>query len=119
MNEQSKQLVEEALKTLLVAVQSGTALVKEQVPIILQQKLTYDFYYYLFFVVLWTCINIGCLYGSRRLWKWGGEKGEGGATFAAVIGYILFGVGWFVILENNLSSMIMIHLPPTSTCWSG
>lgn len=116
MNDEAKQLLMEALKNVLASLQSGADFAKQQIPLVIQEKLAYDWYYYLFFTTLWTGLwviaGIWCVYWVRSYYaqkQWYDEE------WRSSLGYLPFAfmtIALLAALGNNISAMIQISVAP-------
>ena len=70
MSDEMKATIEAAIRELLSAVQTGADFAKEQIPLILQEKLTYDLYKALFSIAFWLLLGVAayiwCAFWVKR-----------------------------------------------------
>lgn len=115
MTPETQKLLEEALKSSLAALQSGAEFAKEQIPLILQEKLAYDFYYYLFFSIIWTLIwstSIFYLRWSIKTYHASKSYDREGWLVGGWCGLVGTSIVYLIALTNNIPAMIQIHLAP-------
>lgn len=71
MDDQTKELLKQYLSKLLEATEKGIQWTAEQVPLVIQEKLAYDFYQALFYTTVFLLLGIGCAYLTYKiLTKW-------------------------------------------------
>ncbi len=69
MNENLQQTINEALKALLSSVQQGAAFAKEQMPVVVQEKLMFDFWTSILGVCIAVALLVGSVYWCQYWWS--------------------------------------------------
>ncbi len=113
MNDELQASIKQGLDLLWTGIKTVGVEANKQIPQVLQEKLTYDFYYYLFFIIFWVVIaGMGIL-----LSKWSFKKAE--AVRYDGDGWRCLGIGSFLpclialgTLINNIPILIKIHVAP-------
>lgn len=103
LSEQLQQLLVDLLKN----AQDAASWVSGQIPLLLKEKLNYDFYESLFYVLLATALFIVAGWTSHYALKYGGEW-----LILMVVPLGLSSIGLFVTLLTNVPLMVKISLAP-------
>ena len=111
MDEQTEKLFNEYLTSLLRAVEKGVDFAVEQIPLVIQEKLTFSFYEHLLYLCIWTMpvlFIVGFLLLSRRkLYK----NNNSDWPKLAACGFIVFCCGLLPI-GYNIVALLEISLAP-------
>jgi hypothetical protein len=110
MDEQTKTLLAEYLKKLLQAAESGASFAAEQIPIIIQEKLAFDFWVATMWIAL--CLVAGILvsigyYKINVKAEWDEDT-----TAPTTVAMFFVGVTLLMILLFNLITIIKIQVAP-------
>ena len=112
MDPKIQDTLNEGLKTVLAGLQAGADFAREQLPLVCQEKLAYDFYYYVFFTGMWLAAAL-----IAGVWAYSWHKAarrEGHPDFLAAA-YFPAGMVWAATvcaLGNNVPNMIQIYFAP-------
>ena len=111
MDEQTKKLLNEYLVKLLGAIEKGTDFAAEQIPLVIQEKLTFSFYEHLFYAFVWglpvlTIVGI-CLWLSRYFYKDNDSDWPG----PLVGGFVVLCCG-LIPVGYNVVAMLKISIAP-------
>ena len=114
MTDEMKKLLEDAFRLTLDGLKSGGAFAKEQIPLVIQEKLTYDFYYYLFFTIFLTVVCVAVFSLGVFCIKKANKAGYDceGWWLGGVFGTMIPTVVLFLTLTNNIPAMIQISVAP-------
>lgn len=121
MTNETKKLLEEALKSSLAALQSGVDFAKTEIPLALKEKLSYDFWEAFFEIVFFTLLLLIFTAVMRASWKrahspelegYDGEEARMGYYCLAFIPFGLTSLVWIITTPINILTMIKITVAP-------
>lgn len=115
MTDDTKKALEEILKLLSSSLQDGVGFAKQQIPLILQEKLTFDWWSYLVWTLLFTAIWVGSIFLIRAANRYKAAHKFEDYEFLLGLSW-----GWFVIMSFaellalgfNVNEMLKITLAP-------
>ena len=107
MSDEMKKMIEEALKFLGDAVKTGAEFAGEEVPLIIQEKLAYDFWYYALCSLVWGLLWIIPFLAYRKCWACYQKDRSSAYDEGAIVFAIISGC-----LAVNISEMLKITLAP-------
>ena len=116
MNDELKKVLTDYLLRLLSAVEKGVEFTADQIPLVIQEKLTYDFWesalwatlFYTLTIISCGGLSISIRAADKRDW-------EDTLTIILVITFAVLscaGIGWFLEGGEEVARMLKIHLAP-------
>lgn len=109
MDPKLQQALAESLTSALSAVKEGAATAKDQIPLVVQEKLTFD----MAWAIVWVTMALILVGLAFRYWKraWQLTKEEGGDA-PVILGPIVLLVTGVPMLFNNLYTVFQIYFAP-------
>ena len=109
MNEQTKQLLSEYLTKLLHTLEAGATWTAEQVPLVVQEKLAFDFWWAIGGVVLGLLLSLAPIPTWRLTRNWEDEDARGTIRF---LGTAIPVVVSTIFLITNVYTLLHILVAP-------
>lgn len=113
MSDELKKQLDSAVQMLL----NGLEKASNEVPIIIQEKLNYDWYYYFYFTLLWISLSvISALlarYTLKKVADW--NSYSEGRAFLECLAYgapVCMGIVTLAAIGNNVPILIQISVAP-------
>lgn len=114
MDEAMKKLLSDYLAKLLSAAEAGVEWTASQIPLIIQEKLAWEFWIHIVYGSVWAVILFSCLYilflSISKFNK--SDYGGGDGWIGGMVGSVIVGLIAIIAVFTNLEHVIQISVAP-------